>query len=131
MLTDSGQTHQLYRGVVNHDVRDTVVVTLEAERIEYRPAELASRMLLCRHLIAATGKPALSDLPSTRMWSAVVEHWDILGDPMMETWTQVYGQPLSRLAAWLSPNKETCRNEFPSPAAFAQGEREFGSPSHK
>jgi hypothetical protein len=127
VLTDSGQTHQLYRGTVNHS-REVVTVTLEAEpvtyragqRVFYRPDELAPRLDLCGRLIAATGKPALREPITQRFALAVMERY-CDGEALLNLWTRVREQPLSRLAAWISPAKETCLNVYPSD--FAPRER--------
>lgn len=112
VLSDSGQTHQLYRGVANHS-SETVTVTLEAERVTYRPEELRGRLALCGKLVAATGKPALKGPVSVRFAISVSEYFRD-GESLVEEWDRVREQPLSRLAAWLCPNKESCSHEYAS-----------------
>lgn len=111
VLSDSGQTHQLYRGVVNHG-RETVVVTLEGLKVACRPDELRDRLALCGKLVAATGKPAMAEPVSTRFAVAVAEYFRD-GVSLVEEWERVREQPLSRLSAWLCPNKETSQHEYP------------------
>ena len=111
VLSDSGQKHLLYRGVVNHE-SPPWVVTLEGDRVSYMPVSLADRMILCGRLIAATGKPALAEPVNVRFASSVIGRYRD-GEAMVEEWTRVRPEPLSRLAAWLSPKKELCDHEFP------------------
>ena len=111
VLSDSGQKHLLYRGVVNHD-GPPWVVTLEGERVSYSPSELSCRMILCGQLIAATGKPALAEPVTIRLASSVIGRYRD-GELLVENWNRVRTEPLSRLAAWLSPKKELCEHEYP------------------
>ena len=112
VLSDSGQTHQLYRGVVNHG-GPPWVVTLEAEPIAYRPAELRNRLDLCGRLIAATGKPALAEPIAARFALAVLNRYPAAGEALLADWARLRGSPAARLAAWLAPNKEICLHEYP------------------
>lgn len=112
VLSDSGQKHLLYRGVVNHG-GPPWRVTLEVERIDYTPESLAARLRLCGQLIAATGKPALAEPLTPRFAGAVMERYQN-GETLVEDWSRVCREPLSRLAAWLSPKKEDCKHEHPS-----------------
>lgn len=107
VLSDSGQKHLLYRGVVNHS-QESIVVTLETEKIAYRPSDLASRLALCEYLIAATGKPAIAEPPTIRLGMAVLTRFRSRGEALLENWLRVQAEPLSRLAVWLSPNHERC-----------------------
>lgn len=109
VLSDSGQKHLLYRGAVNR-VGDPVTVTLETLRVTCRRAELHSRLALCGRLVAATGKPALSEPPDARLGMAVVGRYRD-GEALIEEWERAWQEPLSRLAAWLSPPKEVCERE--------------------
>jgi len=115
VLSDSGQKHLLYRGVVNH-ARDPLTVTLETERITYWIAKLRTRLSLCGHLIAATGKPALSEPPDARLGMAVIGRYRD-GEAFINQWQYVWQEPLSRLASWLSPPKEVCERDYPSDIA--------------
>lgn len=109
-ISDSGQKHLLYRAVVCHS-RDVITITLEGERVTYRPVELTSRMLLCRKLIAATGKPALAESVTPRFAMNVIGYHR--NESLITTWLECREQSLSRLATWLSPAKESCLSEFP------------------
>jgi len=116
VLSDSGQKHLLYRGRVNFGPPPWVV-TLEGEPITYRPESLAARLALCGKLVAATGKPALAEPVSWRFAAAVIGRYDD-GEALISEWSQAREEPLSRLAAWLSPNKETCDGTyFPTASA--------------
>lgn len=122
VLSDSGQRHWLYCGVVNH-ASDPIVVTLEGERVRYSPDELRARLDLCGRLVAATGKPALAEPVDVRFAAAVMEyHSD--GQSLVETWDVVRTESLSRLAGWLTQKKEECRLVYPSDtAALAEARR--------
>lgn len=124
VLSDSGQTHQIYRGVVNHS-RETVVATLEGARVAFRPDELRERLSLCGKLVAATGKPALSESVTTRFAVAVMERFRD-GEILVEEWVRAREQPLSRLAAWLCPNKEASNLEHPCDAGHGIAAAETG-----
>ena len=113
VLSDSGQKHLLYRGAVNF-TRTTARVSLEEEVIEYRPEDLASRLSLCEKLVAATGKPALEEPVGVSFALALSRHFPD-GVELTEEWHQVRTEPLSRLAAWLVPNKERCLAKYPIP----------------
>jgi len=112
-LSDSGQKQLLYRGVVNHG-RESVCATLEGERVRYAPPELAARLDLCGRLVAATGKPALAEPPSARFALAVMERYPGSGERLLLDWERLREDPLSRLAAWLSGNRDACREQFPA-----------------
>jgi hypothetical protein len=114
VLSDSGQTHQLYRGVVDHD-RAAVVVTLEGERVGYRPADLAALLGVAGRLCAATGKPALKDeLTYRHHMSILTHHGEAEGERLGAEWAARGASPLGRLAAWLCPPKEECLHEYPA-----------------
>jgi CRISPR type IV-associated protein Csf1 len=113
VLTDSGQKQLIFRGRVNRS-RTQVVCTLEEQFITYRPADLAARLALVGPLVAATGKPALSGPINTRFGMAVVERYPTAGEQLLTAWEKCREEPLSALARWLAPNKETCDGEYPA-----------------
>lgn len=115
----SGQKHVLYRGVVSHS-REFVSLTLEGERVDYRPDQLRERLLLCGKLVAATGKPALVEPLSQGFWNRVADRFSS-GESLCELWSHVREEPLSRLSAFLCPNKEICERLYP-------GDRHGGIP---
>lgn len=114
VLTVGGRTHQLYRGVVCHS-REEVSLTLELERIRYRPADLRERVQLCKRLIAATGKPRLGKPPDTGLLCALQEYCEP-GEPvvLLEEWERIWNAALTRLAVFLAPVKEDCAREYPA-----------------
>lgn len=114
VLSDSGQTHQLYRGVVNH-AREPVVVTLEGERIAYRPAELRSLLVTAGKVCAATGKPALLEPMSPSVAMRVLDRYRG-GEPLVAVWDDAWVTPIGRLAAWLCPPRDDCQKEYPADA---------------
>ena len=112
VLSDSGQKHLLYRGAVNQGGSEWTV-TLEEEPITYRSEQLASRLELCKKLAAVRGKPSLAEPIDANFAIAVASHFRD-GDSLLQEWSKVWGQPLSRLAAWLTPRKDECLELYPS-----------------
>ncbi len=117
-LSDSGQKHLLYRAKVNWS-RDAYTITLEGEAVYCSPPQLRERIELCKKLIAATGKPALSEPVSTSLAMRVITHYQ--GNKEINEWLECCGDALSRLAAWLSPAKEECIRDYPPVPATAAG----------
>lgn len=116
VLSDSGKTHQIYRGVVNHS-RSPLIVTLEGEPITFEPLRLKHAIEIASHVAAAAGKPVLSE-PSFPDWAArkVIELY-VDGEMIVGYWISCSRSPLGRLAAWLTPRKEICLNEYPTTAS--------------
>lgn len=109
IISDSGQKHLIYRGFVSRS-RDTVLLTLETELIAYRPCELSARLQLCKRVASVLGKPALSGHIGYRQQMMLTEHH---GDESLPAaWLSVAEQPLTRLAAWLTPAKKECQIEL-------------------
>lgn len=115
ILSESGQKHLLYRGLVCWS-QESVCVTLETERVYYRTVELSERLFLCGHLVAATGKPALDEEIAPRFAMSVIARYPDTGEALIEAWSVLRETPLSRLAGFLSPNKEICESLYPSTA---------------
>lgn len=114
VISDSGQKHLLYRAPVNWS-RDRVTVLLETERVTYAPWELERRIATCLVLIALTGKPALSEGFNRRQRMDIVA---AEGEAALRHWDAVCGEPLTRMAIWLSPGKiEAIRERDASRAA--------------
>lgn len=110
VLTE-GKKQLLYRSPVSW-AQDPAVVQLETESIEYRQAELGDRLQLCKQVAAATGKPHLTSTP-TQVTAFCLA--DLFGDEfetILDRWESVWEEPLTRLAAWLCPNREECRREY-------------------
>lgn len=112
VLNDSGKKQLLYRGAVNQSRAEPWTVTLETERVTYRREQLKDRLALTTRLIAATGKPALAEPVSVRFALSVFDYF-LDGESLVHEWSRVQDQPLSRLAAWLSPKKEDAQREYP------------------
>lgn len=109
----SGQKQILYRGRVNHINDPPHVVTLEGEAIRYEPTALRDRLRLCGHICSASGKPALVEPPSLRLAMAVMQRFTN-GESLMQEWSEVWRDQLSRLAAFLCENKEASESEYPA-----------------
>lgn len=120
VLSDSGQTHQLYRGVVCRS-RERVAVTLEAEPIGYRPRDLRRALDLAGGVAAATGKPALREPLSHNSAMRVLAYHGPGEEALIEAWHAIHTSPIGRLAAWLCPAKEECGREYTGIAASAAG----------
>jgi hypothetical protein len=109
ILADSGQKQLVFRAPVAMS-RDVFPVMLEDEIIEVKPAFLRERIALATPIVAATGKPALLDRITIGTYIAYEKyHGDI---DALEAWAAVQRAPLSRLAAWLSPNKEEAQHGY-------------------
>lgn len=109
-ISDSGQKHLLYLSVVVME-KSRTTVTLEGERISFRPHGLQERLSMCKCIAAAVGRPALRDSLTINQRIAVVEYH---GDTaLLDKWDMVRDEPLSRLAVWFTPAKKDCANEYP------------------
>lgn len=104
VITDGGQRHLIYMAKVCTS-SEVATVCFDGANISYRPLELSDRLDVCRKLIAATGKPALSEGLSRRQRLDIGEQ---LGIDVLREWDAVNGSPLTALAVWLSPGKEEC-----------------------
>lgn len=114
VLSDSGQKHLLYRGLVSHS-RYTITVTLEGVPVTYSPDELQSRLAVCKQVAAALGKPALGgSLRPTQLGKLIEYHADT---SLPDRWLSVRELPLTSLATWFTPGKKECTIEYPSNAA--------------
>lgn len=107
VLSDRGQKHLIYRGVVNRGT-EPFSATLEGERIDYRPAELADRLALSGRLWSAgfRGRP----VPKLSIHCQFAGHpcpiapAGQLAEADLLLWDRVRSEPLTRLAAWLVEN---------------------------
>lgn len=108
-ISDSGQKHLLYRAVVCCS-RESIIATLEGERITFTPAQLLIRLTLCKKIAAAVGKPALSESLSMNLRMKILEYHS--DESLLTEWLSVSGQPLTRLATWSTPAKKECEIEY-------------------
>ena len=116
VLAGAGRVHQLYMARVNYS-RETVSLMLDGERIEYVPLALADRLELTTKLAAAVGKPSLEERPGPRQWIGLAERY-AESDGLVQEWQRVWSEPLSRLAVFLTTNKEASSLEYPATAAY-------------
>lgn len=114
-LSESGQKHLLYRTPVNY-TSDVISVRLETEIVTYTPDALSTQLDLVGRIIAATGKPALSEAPTVRMAMAVMERYHD-GEQYYSEWERLHEEPLSRLAGFLSGGRDECQEQYPSDRA--------------
>jgi len=112
-LADSGQLQLLYRAPVCLDPR-VATTSIEGLRVSYEPAELADRLDLCGRVAAACGKPSLAESPTQSVWFSLYDRYGAAGIGLGERWGGVQAQPLTRLAAFLTPPREDCAREYPA-----------------
>jgi hypothetical protein len=112
LIATSGQKHLLFKARVTHDP-SIVGVDLEGDRIEFPPENLASRLDLCGRIVAATGKPALSEFNPVTLAIGLENYWREW-EQIYNTWEQVKDEPLSRLATFLTLKKEDSQHGYPS-----------------
>jgi hypothetical protein len=111
VIADSGQKQLIFRAPVAMS-RDIFPVMLEDEIIEVIPELLRERISLTTPIVAATGKPALLDELTIGTFIAYEKYHGNVD--ALETWQKIQKEPLSRLAAWLSNNREEAQNECPT-----------------
>lgn len=111
ILSDSGQKHLMFRSRIAMS-RESFPVMLEDEIIQVDPSLLSERIEFLKRLIAATGKPALEERYSTGFAIRLFELYGDRAEEMLEEFSAIKDEPLTRLALWLSPNKEDCTNEL-------------------
>lgn len=102
-IAESGQKHLLYRTPINHDSEPPFVVQLEMEQIVYTPVDLLWRVTLAKEVVAAVGHKGATN-PGVGLALA--------GNPeLAEKWMEVYREPLTRLAMFVCPSQEKCKND--------------------
>jgi hypothetical protein len=111
IIADSGQKQLIFRAPVAMS-RDVFPVMLEEEIIDVIPDQLTERLRLVTPIVAATGKPALLEAITIGTFIAYEKHHGNI--EALEEWQKIQREPLSRLAAWLSMNKEEAQNEYPT-----------------
>ena len=130
VLAMSGQKHLLFK---SSPCFDSVVaaIDLEGERVEYLPADLAVRITLCIRIAVACGKPTLSEYNPASMSIQLSNYWQEW-ESLADQWKSLRGEPLSRLATFLTPGKDALKDEYPSDiesaAPTAKTERAVVSP---
>ncbi len=110
-LAHSGQRHLLYRARVGFGyATEPLVANLEGEAFVVPQKDLRRRLDLCAHVAVALGAPALSEAPSALDLVVIAEfHQDA---EWAKQWREVYADPLTRLAAWLTPPKKELIDVF-------------------
>jgi len=108
LLSDSGQRQLLYRAAVSRS-DERVTVTLEEQRIVYRPSELEHRLRTTKRVCAVVGGAALRRQPTITELMRLAE---VYGDHFAEAWRLAWNSDLTRLAAWLTPDKATCKRDL-------------------
>jgi CRISPR type IV-associated protein Csf1 len=100
-IAESGQKHLLYKTRVNVTNEPPHIVQLEGESVVYHPAELESRLLLARSVVAAVGHSRATVIDAGFAIQAGIE--------LTESWQKVVGQPLTRLALFVTPGQKECQ----------------------
>lgn len=101
VIAATGQKHTLFRSPVNQG-EGAVTVQFETDRITYDVPQLRERILLACQLVPATGKMNLAGpikISNAIKLADQRDDWESLVDQ----WNHVYGEPLSRLAVFLTP----------------------------
>ncbi len=112
VIAASGQKHIAFRTPAGID-RTTATVGLEGETISYHPDDLRARLWLSSRVAAAAGKPALTEELSMSACIAIFDRFED-GEDLIGQWSRVWTEPLSRLAAFLTPKREDCQHDHPS-----------------
>ena len=110
VIADSGQKQLIFRAPVAMS-RDGYPLLLEDQRIEVVPAVLLERLKMTPPICAALGKPALLGEITTGSYVRYEEYHSSIDG--LERWLRIREEPMSRLAAWLSPSKEEAQYEYP------------------
>lgn len=100
-LAESGQKHLLFRTPVNTDNAPPHAVQLETDTIVYTPDSLRERMTLARQVVAAVGHKGAAEISAGMAIAA--------GYELTEQWEQVIGEPLTKLAMFLTPGQKECK----------------------
>lgn len=100
-LAESGQKHLLFRTPVNADSEPPYAVQLETDTIVYTPDALRERMQLSRQIVAAVGHKGSAEISAGMAIAA--------GYELTEQWEQVIGEPLTKLAMFLTPGQKECK----------------------
>jgi CRISPR type IV-associated protein Csf1 len=109
VLATSGQKQLLFRSVIAW-CRDDYPIMLEDEIITVNLKELSSKIALAKIVIAAIGKPSLSEMKPNH----AIRYFDYYGNlDSFGLWESKMYSPISRLALYLSPSQKECQNEHP------------------
>ena len=111
IFSDSGQKHLLFRTIWAQS-QDNYPIQFEEEQVVVNIAELQRRLIITDKLSAAIGKIAIKDCERMSYAIIVNNYYDDLTD--YESWLTIYKEPLSRIAAWLSKNKQEAMDEYPA-----------------
>jgi CRISPR type IV-associated protein Csf1 len=127
VLATSGQKQLLFRSFIAWD-RENFPLLLEDECIMVSPIALAERIALAKRVIAAIGKPGLAEIG---FQSAIrfCDYYENLED--FYSWQLVMHEPLSRLAAYLSPSQKDCRSVTVAPFVPSKEFDEIWFPSSR
>jgi CRISPR type IV-associated protein Csf1 len=105
VFATSGQKQLLFRSVVSWS-KDNYPVKLEEETIIVNISDLKKLLSIAERVIAAIGKPALQKMELNHAIK-FFEYYDNLD--MFNIWKLNMLRPISRLAAYLSPNQKECQ----------------------
>lgn len=102
-IAETGQKHVLFRTPVNF-ADDPVSVQMDSATITYRRADLDDRIHLAARLAPTIGVSRLLDPPATGAVLRLVEDHGDEAMAWVDEWIRVQGEPLSRLAVFLTPS---------------------------
>jgi CRISPR type IV-associated protein Csf1 len=109
VLVTSGQKQLLFRSVIAWS-KDNFPIMLEDEIIIISQQSLREKLQLARVVIAAIGKPALSEMGNPH----AIRYFDYYGNlDSFGLWKKEMHNPINRIALYLSPSQKECQNEHP------------------
>jgi CRISPR type IV-associated protein Csf1 len=109
VLVTSGQKQLLFRSVIAWS-KDNFPVMLEDEIIIVSRRSLKEKLQLASIIIAAIGKPSLSEMGSAH----AIRYFDYYGNlDSFGLWKKEMHNPINLLALYLSPSQKECQNEHP------------------
>lgn len=109
VLATSGQKQLLFRSVIAWS-QDRFPVMLEDEIIMVSPTDLMNKLSVAAVVIAAIGKPSLSEMHSNHAVRYFDYHQNL---DMFGVWKKEMHTPINRLALYLSPSQKECQNAHP------------------
>lgn len=109
VLAVSGQKQLIFKSLI-HTHAKSVSASLEGQSIQWLPGELEDHIEIVAAIAAICGKMSLTATPTLSMAMQLSDALGKDGVQLYESWNQCWSEPLSRLAAFLSPSKKELEN---------------------